>query len=398
VLDPFDHPFEDPARRQQARRQRLVVEGRSKAEDIGIKEEACPHAGGKGIAVDADDAGQGAPVRIESGRGVVGLHLEDQTPVVGKTDDPGIVLEDRKADIVLPLGRANILGGTNDITLEEGVDHFPFPGGGIEVIDARRKNLMFAVFAPGLGEGFDLAIGEEFTETDRCPRRQHLRIADIGLNRLHFFEVESEHAGLAQGKKLGITNIKIDLMHLGRCGNLHFRHNSKEALDPVKAIGRNDRPALNQAVGKEPGGNLLSQGDIDGAGKKILHRGIDPFASGKRTTDLVLDCLFGSAADVVGDTRTVTNLDKDVEISGQGSIDRHFLDDRIAKRSVRRCGDLCFRQGGIDGVDVEGLDGREFNPEVYAQFPLHPGSAGIPHSLFQSYFYAPGHVSDSCNV
>ena len=65
---------------------------------------------------------------------------------------------------------------------------------------------------------------------------------------------------------------------------------------------------------------------------------------------------------------------------------------------MRRSSNLLRRQSGIDRIDIEGLDGREINPEVFAQLPLHPGSAGIPHPLFQSYFYAPRHLFDSCKM
>ena len=108
VLDPFHDPFVDPARVQQARRQRLVVERVGEAEDVGIEDQLGPHAGAERVAVDADDAGQRPAVGIQGRRGVVGLDLEDQRPVVVEADDAGVVLEDREAEIlVAQLSRAH---------------------------------------------------------------------------------------------------------------------------------------------------------------------------------------------------------------------------------------------------------------------------------------------------
>ena len=203
----------------------------------------------------------------------MGLDLKDQTPVVGKADDAGVILEDRKTDIVFPLCSANLFGGADDVTLEEGVDLLTLTSGGVEVIDARGKDLVFAVLAPGLGKGLDLAIGKELAETDLRPRRQHLRIADIGLNRSHLFKIEGEHASLAQSEQFSITDVEIHFMNLGcDCGrDLHFRNNCGEPLDPIETIRGNDRPALNQAIGEKSGSNLLGQNRIDRAGKEILH-------------------------------------------------------------------------------------------------------------------------------
>ena len=127
VLDPLDHPFEDPPRMEQPRRQRLVVEGRGEAEDVGVEDQLRAATGAEGVAVDADDAGQRAAVGIEGGGRVVGLDLEDQGPVVGEADHPGVVLEDREAEVPLPLGGAHVAGGADDEGLEQRVDGLLLP-------------------------------------------------------------------------------------------------------------------------------------------------------------------------------------------------------------------------------------------------------------------------------
>ncbi len=102
MLDPFDNPFVDAARMQQARRQRLVVERVGKAEHIGIEDQLGALAGAERVTVDTDDAGQRPAVRIQGRGGVVGFHLEDQRVRVVEFDDTGVVLEDGETEILVP--------------------------------------------------------------------------------------------------------------------------------------------------------------------------------------------------------------------------------------------------------------------------------------------------------
>ena len=99
VLHPLAHPFVDPPRMEDPRGQGLVVVGRRKAEDVGVEDELRPLAAAEGVAVDADDPRQGAAVGVEGRGGVVGLHLEDQVPVVVEADDPGVVGKDGEAPV-----------------------------------------------------------------------------------------------------------------------------------------------------------------------------------------------------------------------------------------------------------------------------------------------------------
>ncbi len=107
-------------------------------------------------------------------------------------------------------------------------------------------------------------------------------------------------------------------------------------MTAVEGDGRNNGPALNQAVGKKAGGDPLGRGGIDRSLEQILHRGVDPLAGGEGAAGQILDRLAGGAADVVGDAGAVTDLDEDVEIAGQRAIDGHVLDHRIAERTVGR--------------------------------------------------------------
>src|SRR5210317_409251 len=151
---------------QQSRWQWLVIEWRRKAEHIGIENQSRTHTGTEGIPVDSDDAGQSAAVRVEGTRGVVGLNLEDDAPIISEADNAGIVLEHRETDVVIPCLCPDIARRAHDIALEQRVDRLLFTCRGVFVVDCRSEDLVLAVFTPGLRQGLELAIGQHCTKTD----------------------------------------------------------------------------------------------------------------------------------------------------------------------------------------------------------------------------------------
>ncbi len=236
VFDTLDHPFEYPARMQQALRKRLVEERRREAEDVGVKNQPRSHTGADPVAVDADNSGQGAAVRIESARRIVRFDLEDDTPVIVEGDDAGVVLENGEAVILLPLGGSHVLGCLHDTALEQRIDCFaiaPF----ILVVDAGREDLVLAVFAPGLGQSFEFGVGRLWSETLFAARRHDLRIAEMRPNRFHLLEGQGQHPLAADAHQLLIRNVEIDRIHTGlRVAGGNLRHHSGQAFLGVEFV------------------------------------------------------------------------------------------------------------------------------------------------------------------
>ena len=112
VLHPFPDPLIDPPRVEQPLRQGFVVVGRRKTEDVRVEDELRPLSAPEGIPVDADDARERPAVGVEGRGGVVGLHLEDEVPVVVESDDPGIVVENGEAPVVRPHPLPDLAGST----------------------------------------------------------------------------------------------------------------------------------------------------------------------------------------------------------------------------------------------------------------------------------------------
>ena len=82
------------------------------------------------------------------------LNFHDQVPLVVEFNDPSIVVEDGEQPIDL---LANLLGGTDDIALEETADG-RVASGLIVVVDRTVKNFVFAVLRPGLCQHFQFYV------------------------------------------------------------------------------------------------------------------------------------------------------------------------------------------------------------------------------------------------
>ena len=104
MLDAFPDTLKDPQGMEYLRGELADAKRVCKAEHVRVEDELGAHACAEGVAVDPDDAGERAAVRVQGRRGVVGLHLEDKVVVIIEPDHACIVGEDAHADIFLPAG------------------------------------------------------------------------------------------------------------------------------------------------------------------------------------------------------------------------------------------------------------------------------------------------------
>ena len=98
------------------------MKGRGKAKHIGVENSLRAHARAEGIAVDADNAGQRSTVRIQRGRRIVRLHLEDQIVIVIEFDDARVIHKNGKAKIFLAFGLADFGRRAFDIFFEKRIN------------------------------------------------------------------------------------------------------------------------------------------------------------------------------------------------------------------------------------------------------------------------------------
>src|SRR5208283_232407 len=134
----------------QPRRYRTFVVGWGKAKDIRIEEEAGAFARPEGVSVDAYDTGEGAPVWVKGRGRIVRFNLKRQVVLVIKLDDPCVVLEYGKAEILLSGRLADSVGRCGNAGLEKTVDH-RCPAV-LPVVDDGVEYLVLAVLRPGLGQ------------------------------------------------------------------------------------------------------------------------------------------------------------------------------------------------------------------------------------------------------
>ncbi len=172
-------PRVEQARR--ARRRRSRVRG-AEAEHIRVEDRPRPDAGAQDVAVDPDDARDGAAVGIEGRRGVVRLHLEADQRATVEGDHPGVVVEHRAQE---PAPAGHLLRGGADVGSEERVDHLLVPSSAIA--DGGVEDLVLAVLRPGLGDHLQLHVRGGGGEPMRRSVRSNLFPGVITLDREHLF-------------------------------------------------------------------------------------------------------------------------------------------------------------------------------------------------------------------
>ena len=183
IFHAVNHAVGDARRVQHVGRQLVVGQiGRAKAEHVGV---------GNGAGADAQYIAHHAPharirpaKRLQRRGVVVGFHLKRQIELLVEGDDARVVHK-RGAHP----GFVDLLRGGADVGVEQAVDMLGFTirAG---VLNLRLECLVDAVFAPGLGDHFQLHIGGIA-----------LFGAVIGLDGLHFGQIQRQPPFLADSQK-----------------------------------------------------------------------------------------------------------------------------------------------------------------------------------------------------
>ena len=110
------------------------------------------------IAVDPDNAGQGAAVGIKRGWAVVRLYLKHQVIIIAPGNNPGIVLEHGDAPVALCQALSDGTGRALDKGIKQAPD-FANRARTVVIGNGCVEYLMLAVLRPGLGQHLKLNIG-----------------------------------------------------------------------------------------------------------------------------------------------------------------------------------------------------------------------------------------------
>ena len=261
----------------------------------------------------------------------------------------------------------------------------------IFILDARREDFVLAMLAPGLCQSLKLSIGRQGTEADLFARGKNFLLAEEELDRLHLLKVQGEHALAADLHQFIIRDLQIDRTNLRPGAAGHLGDRNRNTLSAVEIGPGNDIPTLNQAVTEEITGDPFGIINRNITGEEILYRGIDSLFCGKITAGLILDCLAGRPADVIGDTRPIANLNQYVEIVSKWPVDGIILNDRITERSGSGRGNFLFRELRINGINIESTNSLQFNTKVLMNLTTNPLTTSIAYIIFETDYYSPGH-------
>ncbi len=156
------------------------------AEHVGVSDRLGGAAGSEDVSDDAAEAGVRAAVGVDGGGVIMGFDLEADVEGVVEPDDAGVVFEDAHEPVEVEVGRR-----LKDCLFEEVVVVFALE------FHESLEGFVGAVLAPGLGDGFELAIGG-FTAL----------FAEVGLDGLHFLEAEGELALAADADEGVIVEVQ----------------------------------------------------------------------------------------------------------------------------------------------------------------------------------------------
>ena len=356
VLHPFPDPLVDPPRVEDPLRQGFVIVGRGETEDVGVEDELRPLPAAEGVPVDADDAGQRAAVGVERRGRVVGLHLEDEVPVVVEADDPGVVGKDGEAPVVRPHPLPDLAGRPLDAGAEKGVDLGDAPLA-VVIGDPGVEDLVLAVFRPGLGEAFQLRVGHPGPQADLFAPGEDGVVFQVVPEDPHLLQGQGEDPLLADPDERLVGAVEVDLLRPDALFPDDPRHIGLDRLCRVPGAAVDDLIALDQIVGEEFGGDPLRIApgeEIEGApvadaGDRILPGGVDP----DRFPGQQGDRLRGGLPHVVRDAGAVTHLDQPVETAGESPVDGVFLDDGIGERAAGGRFQISGGKVAVDGVHLD---------------------------------------------
>ena len=234
------------------------------------------------------------------------------------------------------------------------------------------------MFAPGLGDDFELDVGRVLPET---VLRAVLRLAEVVLDRLHLVERQRENALAADLHKLVVGDFEIVLAHLHVVDGGHKRQIHR---NPVGDLFAGEHPdGLDQLIRQQlrrdrPG--LLPREFA--AVEQIFCRTEDGLVLAELPAEDIADGGLGRAADIVSHARTETDrnqifaLRKLLEILGFRSRNPPPLKHRIVKK-FRNFLRFLFRNIGRNRVDIAGPDLLHREAEEFLDLLLHALPAGV---------------------
>ncbi|OPY05270.1 MAG: hypothetical protein A4E66_02463 [Syntrophus sp. PtaB.Bin001] len=244
----FSNPFIDAPGMEDAWRQRLVMEGRGKAENIRVENEFCTFSRPEGVSVHAHDSRQGAAVRIERGRRVVGLHLENQIIFIIEFNDSCIIDKDRKAPVLRPQLFPDGICRSLDATLEQGIDD---PGVALFVLVCNKtaEYLVLAVLRPSLGQTFQFDIGNSFAHSYLAAPAPYISILKITPDQPHFLYRQCQNPTAAYFLQANIIIGQINIFGPGRTSYDDLGHIRINNLTRLPGPAVENFKSLNEIIG-----------------------------------------------------------------------------------------------------------------------------------------------------
>ena len=213
----------------------------TETENIGIENRPRRLSRSHNIAIDADDTGDGAAVRIESRRRVVSLDLKTNQMIFIKFDNPRIIGKNRTQK---RLFRRQQIGRFFDIFFKKRVNFFGFSV--FRIKDIRVENLVFAVFAPRLGNHFEFNVSRLRRQTVLLPPFPNIAAAVIAAHRFHLVKRKRQKPF---GRKLLQTVVRkrIDFNHrrFGRTDRHFVRIELRKTRSGGKLVRRQNRRPFN---------------------------------------------------------------------------------------------------------------------------------------------------------
>ena len=281
----------------------------------------------------------------------MGFDFINQVKAVVELDHTGVVGEDRHEPVNF---FADLFGGFLDVALVEVADLFGLAGAVI-IFHIGSKDLVLAVFGPGLGENFQFHVRGVLVQTVFFTI---LRRAEVVLNGLHFFEAEGERALLADLHQTFIAHIEVELAD----------NAGSDAFDDrlVQGDGGSgdlrlieDANGFDEFVGKEVFADLFHVSAIQGGSlDQIFHRTEDLFRLAELSADDVANGFMSGTGNVIRHARSEPDGDNEVEVdivSGGTLPDGPLLSNGV-RQFLRDLFCLFIVNIGRNGKDVSCAD------------------------------------------
>jgi len=376
VDHPVVHAVADPARVEEPRGDRAVVEGRAEAVAPDVDQQVGPEPRAERVAVDPHDAGDGAAVGIQGGRGVVGLDLVDEVAAVVEGDHARVVVEDRDqpgSAVALAKLPVDLARGLPDVGVEEGT-HALGVTPRLLVVDGRVEDLVLAVFAPGLGQTLEFGVGRLSRQPQFAPPREPLGRCEVVADRPHLGDRQGEQPLTADPGQCLVAHVEIDALHRR---HRPFRHAGDRQVGRSRAplVVGTDGDGLDDGVGEQFDRDPLGLRAIDPA-QEVDAGAVDGVVVAQGASERVLDGDPGALAHGVGDPGLVAHAHRDVEgllfETAQGAALQHRV-----RELLQHAVGLGRRQFGLDVVDVATPHPLDLQAEVGADTAGHGLAAWV---------------------